>query len=112
MLAPGGGFSPAGNSGGHGVGSLVAKRTRIAVTGLNRDAPFDAAAPAPWRRGGRLSRIQKPRPCVPATRSEHMHEESSLTSISRTEIAGILSRSDCQWSPSSNETQTCVSVDE
>ena len=30
MIAPGGGFSPAGTSGGHGVGSFVAKRTRTA----------------------------------------------------------------------------------
>src|ERR1035437_9277436 len=39
-----------------------------------------------------------------------MHEASSLTAMSRTEMAGIFSRSDCQWSPSSMETQTCVSV--
>src|ERR1051326_5844212 len=30
--------------------------------------------------------------------------------MSRTEIAGMLSRSDCQLAPSSNETQTCTSV--
>src|SRR5205809_27602 len=30
--------------------------------------------------------------------------------MSRTEIAGMLSRSDCQFAPSSNDTQTCASV--
>ena len=34
-----------------------------------------------------------------------------MTSMSRTEIAGMLSWSECQLSPSSKETQTCVSVD-
>ena len=44
MIPPGGGFSPAGSSGGHGVGSFVANRTRTAVTGLNRYASFAACA--------------------------------------------------------------------
>ena len=39
-----------------------------------------------------------------------MHDASSFTWMSRTEIAGMFSRSECQLSPSSNETQTCVSV--
>src|ERR1017187_4729742 len=45
MIAPGGGFSPAGNSGGHGVGSFVPNRIRMPVAGLNR-YPFDAEAAA------------------------------------------------------------------
>ena len=36
MSAPGGALSPAGSSGGHGVGSLTPKRTRTAGPGLNR----------------------------------------------------------------------------
>ena len=113
MMPPGGGFSPAGTSGGHGVGSFVPKRTRTAVAGLNRYARARARAArasAACRSGVTSSRIQKPRPCVPATRSEHRHVLSSFTWMSRTEIAGMSSRSDCQWSPSSNETHTCVSV--
>jgi hypothetical protein len=47
---------------------------------------------------------------VPAIRSAQRHVLSSFTWISRTEIAGMLSRSDCQFAPSSNETQTCASV--
>ena len=53
MIAPGGGFSPAGTSGGHGVGSLVPKRTRTAVAGLNRyaaGAAFASACRLPERR--------------------------------------------------------------
>ena len=38
MMPPGSGFSPAGSSGGHGVGSFVPNRTRTAVAGLNRNA--------------------------------------------------------------------------
>ena len=38
MIPPGSGFSPAGSSGGHGVGSFVPNRTRTAVAGLNRYA--------------------------------------------------------------------------
>ena len=112
MMPPGGGFSPAGSSGGHGVGSFVAKRTRTAVAGLNRYARprRGRARSAACRSGVTSSRIQKPRPCVPATRSEHRQVLSSFTWRSRTEIAGMSSRSDCQWSPSSNDTQTCVSV--
>ena len=111
MMPPGGGFSPAGTSGGHGVGSLVPKRTRTAVAGLNRYAVASPpATSAACRSGVTLSRIQKPRPCVPATRSEQRQVLSSFTWMSRTEIAGMLSRSDCQWSPSSNDTHTCVSV--
>src|SRR6185503_9066970 len=111
MIPPGGGFSPAGSSGGHGVGSFVAKRTRTAVSGLYRYAVLDACAAACCRSGVTSSRIQNPRPCVPAIRSEHMHVLSSFTIRSRTEIAGMSIRSDCQWSPSSKETHTCVSVD-
>ena len=72
MIPPGGGFSPAGTSGGQGVGSLVPKRTRSAVTGLKRYGEREASAflsSAAWRSGVRSSRIQKPRPWVPAMRS-------------------------------------------
>ena len=47
MIPPGSGFSPAGSSGGHGVGSFVPKRTRTAVAGLNRYALPAPAPPAP-----------------------------------------------------------------
>ena len=40
--------------------------------------------------GVTLSRIQNPRPCVPAIRSAHLHDSSSLICRSRTEIAGML----------------------
>src|SRR6185437_7136682 len=110
MMPPGIGFSPAGSSGGHGVGSLVANRTRTAVAGLYRYTSCAASACASCRSGVTSSRIQKPRPCVPAMRSEQRQALSSLSWRSRTEIAGILRRSDCQWSPSSNDTQTWVSV--
>ena len=49
MMPPGSGFSPAGSSGGHGVGSFVPNRTRTAVAGLNRYA-LPAAAPPRLRR--------------------------------------------------------------
>jgi hypothetical protein len=102
MTAPAGGFSPAGVSGGHGVGSFSANRTRTAVAGFTRydeDRALPAVAIA--RNGVTLSRIQKPRPCVAAMRSEQRQAESSFNWRSRTEIAGMLMRSDCQWSPSS-----------
>src|SRR5205823_9856231 len=50
------------------------------------------------------SRIQKPRPCVPTTRS------LSCTTRSRADVGGRLRRSACQWRPSSNETYTPRSV--
>ena len=46
--------------------------------------------------------MQNERPCVPTAMS------SSLIMRSLIDVAGMLSRSDDQWSPSSNETQTCV----
>ena len=99
MIAPSGGFSPPGSSGGSGVSVFMFHRTRVAVCGLKRTASAAAAALASsWRSGVMSSRIQKPRPCVAATRS------SSLMMRSRTEVAGMFSRSDCQWSPSSKET--------
>src|SRR5450756_1905597 len=84
MMPPGGGFSPAGSSGGHGVGSFVAKRTRTAVAGLKRYAERDdcaARTAATCRNGVTSSRIQKPRPCVPAMRSEQRHDSSSFTCL-------------------------------
>ena len=96
MIAPGGGFSPAGSSGGQGVGSFVPKRTRTAGSGLNRYAAVAACAAAACRSGVTSSRIQNPRPCVPATRSEQRQVLSSFTWRSRTEIAGMSSLSDSQ----------------
>ena len=75
------------------------KRMRVAVSGLKRYGSFFASAAfaaAAWRSGVRLSRIQKPRPCVPAIKSAQPHFASSFTCRSRTEIAGMLWRSDCQ----------------
>src|SRR5690242_1747571 len=113
MMPPGIGFSPAGHSGCHGVGSFVPNRTRTAVIGLYRYAfPAGTAAltSACWRCDVTSSRIQSPRPCVPAMRSAQRHVLSSFSSRSRTEIAGMLKRSERQWSPSSNDTHTWTSV--
>ena len=66
------------------------------------DAGVEAVAT--WRSGVMSSRIQNERPWVPTTRS------SSLTTRSRMDVAGMLRRSDCQCSPSSNETYTARSV--
>ena len=99
MMAPSGGFWPAGSSGGSGVSVFLFQRTRQACWGANR---WTSAAADGRRRicrsGVMSSRIQNDRPCVPTTRS------SSLMTRSRIEVAGMLRRSDCQWSPSSNET--------
>src|SRR4030095_3821070 len=98
MMPPGSGFSPAGNSGGHGVGSFVPNLTRTAVAGLNRDAlPAARAfrASAACLNGVRLSRIQYPRPCVPATRSAQRQVVSFFTSLSRTVRAHIEHFIDC-----------------
>jgi hypothetical protein len=86
------------------------KRTRTAVSGRKRYASAAARASAICRSGVTSSRIQKPRPWVPATRSEHRQVLSSFTWMSRTETAGMFWRSELQWSPSSKETQTWVSV--
>ena len=82
MMPYGIGFSPAGSSGGHGVGSFVPWRTRTAVFGCTRNAARSPAAlriADAWRIGARLSRIQSPRPCVPATRSAQWQVLSSFT---------------------------------
>ena len=98
MMAPSGGFGAAGSSGGSGVSVFVFQRTRHAVCGLNSTTSCGAVDASIWRSGVMSSRIQIPRPCVPTTRS------SSLITRSRTDEAAMFSRSDCQWSPSSNET--------
>ena len=72
-----------------GLKSVSAARRRVAA--------------AICRSGSMSSRIQNDRPCVPTAMS------SSLSTRSRIDVAGMLRRSDDQWSPSSNETQTCVS---
>ena len=97
MIAPSGGFCPAGSSGGSGVSVFRFQSNRMAVCGLNRTTSPSASGWS-WRSGVMSSRIQKPRPCVPTTRS------SSLMTRSRIDVAGMFSRSDCQSSPSSNET--------
>ncbi len=98
MMAPSGGLAPVGSSLGHGMSVLVFQRTRHAVVGLKRIASAEAEAASIWRSGVMSSRIQKPRPCVAATRS------SSFTMRSRTDEAAMFWRSDCQCAPSSNET--------
>ena len=97
MIAPSGGFWPVGSSFGHGMSEFVFHRTRHAVVGL-KSIVSARRRPSIWRSGVMSSRIQNPRPCVAATRS------SSLTMMSRTDVAGMFSRSDCQCPPSSNET--------
>ena len=101
---PSGGLGAAGSSGGRGVSVFLFQRTRSALAGAKRCAPASRTAGSSCRSGVTLSRIQNPRPCVPATRS------SSFTTRSRTDVAGMFTRSDCQRSPPSNETQTCRSV--
>ncbi len=43
MIAPSGGFSPPGSSGGSGVSVFMLNRTRVAVCGLKRTAPAAVA---------------------------------------------------------------------
>ena len=81
-----------------------------AGAGAYRCSARPATPASRLRSGVRSSRIQNPRPCVPATRSEQRHVESSFTLMSRTEIAGMSRRSECQRPPSSKDTHTCVSV--
>src|SRR5665213_3517486 len=82
-MAPSGGFSPVAISGGHGVGGFISLRMRIAVAVEYRNTLSFASEEEIWRRGVTLSRIMKPRPCVPAMRS------SSLMARSRIEAAGM-----------------------
>ena len=77
-------------------GVLRARRERLRRRG--------ASCASICRSGVMSSRIQKPRPCVPTTRS------SPWTTRSRIDVAGMFRRSDCQSSPSSKETQTSRSV--
>src|ERR1043166_1765464 len=98
MMAPSGGFDAPGSSGGMGVSGYLADRKRIAVAGLNSVNAADDVFAASWRSGSMSSRIQNDRPCVPTAMS------SSLSTRSRIDVAGMFSRSDDQWSPSSNET--------
>ena len=98
MIAPSGGFMPVGSSTGQGMSVLVFHGTRQAVVGLKRIAACPSDAASIWRSGVMSSRIQNPRPWVATTRS------SSFTMRSRIEEAGRFRRSDCQCTPSSNET--------
>ena len=87
MVAPSGGFAPVGSSFGHGMSVLVFQRTRHAVVGLKSIASDEADDASICRSGVMSSRIQKPRPCVAATRS------SSFTTRSRTDEAAMFKRS-------------------
>ena len=82
----------------------MSQRQRMAVCGLKKytsDVAIDASA---CRSGVRLSRIQIDRPYVATIRS------SPWTSRSRIDEVGRFNCSDCQLSPSSNDTYTLVSV--
>src|SRR5215468_6670822 len=98
MIAPSGGFWPYGSSGGSGVSVYLLQRKRYAAAGLNNTASLDAVFSLSCRNGSTSSRIQNERPWVPTTMS------SSLMMRSLIDVAGMLRRSDDQWSPSSNET--------
>ena len=73
------------------------------VWGLNKMVSFLTKSIEICRKGVILSKIQKLRPCVPTTIS------SSFITKSRMEVAGIFWRSDCQFSPSSNDTKIALS---
>ena len=104
MIAPSGGFSPAGSSGGIGVSVFLFQRKRVTCCGANSAVTAArGGAAAICSNAVMSSKIQKLRPCVPSTMS------SSLMTRSRIDVAGMFMRSDCQWSPSSKETDTCVS---
>ena len=99
MTAPSGGFGAVGSSGGSGVSVFMFQRTRIAVLRLEEERGRPPVAASTCRSGVMSSRIQNARPCVATTRS------SPLNAMSRTDVGGRFSCSDCQWSPSSNETK-------
>ena len=101
---PSGGFSACGTSGGNGVSPFTSRRTRIASPGLKKCTFSDAIAGVICRSGDMSSSIQKLRPYVPTTRS------LSLIAMSRYEVLGRFSMSDCQSSPSLNETYIELSV--
>ena len=65
MIAPSGGFCPAGSSGGSGVSVFLFHRTRVAACGANRCAAAPTTAVVTCRSGVMSSRIQNDRPCVP-----------------------------------------------
>ena len=94
MIAPSGGSSPLGSSGGMGVSLFVFQRIRSAVCGAKRWTSRPTSASVTSRSGWMSSRIQNPRPCVATTRS------SPLTTRSRIDVTGMFRRSGCQSSPS------------
>ena len=104
MIAPSGGFWPRGLVGRQRRVGVLAPAKRGRRRRLEQRRVGDAVVAAICRNGVMSSRIQNARPCVPTTMS------SSLITRSRIDVAGMFSRSDCQWSPSSNEKQTCVSL--
>ena len=59
MMAPSGGFSPAGSSGGKGVSGFMFQRTRIAFCGFNKAVSLFTLI---CLSGLILSKIQKLRP--------------------------------------------------
>src|SRR5205823_1485551 len=77
---------------------------RYAVAGWKSHTSAPVTGAAICRSGVTLSRTQNERPNVAMTKS------FSCTTRSRTEVSGKLSSSDCQSSPSSNETYTPLSV--
>ena len=98
MIAPFGGFSANGSSFGSGVPCSLGAGRLTPADGLKRIASAPAVFASSWRRALMSSIAQKPRPCVATIRS------SSLIARSRIDVAGRFNRSDCQLSPSSNET--------
>src|SRR2546427_9373011 len=109
MVAPSGGFGACGTSRGNGVLYITFRRTRTASLGLKRwvpPAPPGSAATAALscRSTAKSSSTQMPRPYVPTIKS------LLWTTMSLYKVVGRLSISDCQWSPSSNETYTALSV--
>src|SRR5260370_465239 len=69
MIAPSGGFWPAGSSGGSGVSVFTFQRTRIAHCGSKRGVSAAATLSIICRREKMSSRIQNERPWVPTTMS-------------------------------------------
>src|SRR6185437_2631103 len=103
IIAPSGGFWPAGSSLGNGVSEFISQRTRYVEPGLYNIAFCFTTSALICRNGVILSNIQKERPCVATIRS------LSFIVKSRIDVAGIFNRNDCQCSPSSKDTSVFVS---
>lgn len=90
MAAPSGGLAAIGSSLGRGVPAKGDGRRRTAGAGAKSQADARATSSSICRSGVTSSRIQKARPWVAITRS------LPCTSMSRTEVTGKSSWSDCQ----------------